>query len=168
MDRLVSCGTLKPIETNSWGTQIVAITELDCNIRLRRDYSATLNPYLEVDSYPDRRNILPTVDELKEACLTWAKHIQKKTNYEKLQNLNEGTQSKRMNQLGLLLDKTGPIRSKRRLLKSNINENCKFPKILPKNDPFTHRIIKEYHHKIYHDEVQHPLLRTTQGTLDST
>lgn len=52
-------GIIEPVEFSEWATPIVPIIKSDGRIRICADYKVTLNPLLQVDSFP-----LPTVDEL--------------------------------------------------------------------------------------------------------
>ncbi|XP_031333974.1 uncharacterized protein K02A2.6-like [Photinus pyralis] len=57
LDRMVKDGILMPVEHSQWATPIVPVVTKD-SVRITADYSCTVNPQLEVPSYP-----LPKIEE---------------------------------------------------------------------------------------------------------
>lgn len=58
-DRLVSEGTIPPVEFSEWATPIVPIVKGDNTIRICGDYKVTINQVSKFDSYP-----IPKTDDM--------------------------------------------------------------------------------------------------------
>ena len=56
---MVKRGVLSPIEWSDWAAPIVRILKSDGSVRICRDFKVTVNPHLNVDSYP-----LPIIDNM--------------------------------------------------------------------------------------------------------
>ena len=59
LERLQQEGTISPAQFSHWASPIVPVMKQNGTVRVCGDYKATLNPVLQVDTYP-----LPRVDEL--------------------------------------------------------------------------------------------------------
>lgn len=59
LERLVSCGVLKPVNHSEYATPIVPVLKENGKIRIAGDYSVTLNKDLVIDKYP-----LPRIEEV--------------------------------------------------------------------------------------------------------
>ena len=59
LDNMVKRGILSPIEWSDWAAPIVPILKSDGSVRICGDFKVTVNPHLNVDSYP-----LPTIDNM--------------------------------------------------------------------------------------------------------
>ena len=56
---IVKHGVLSPIEWSDWATPIVSKLKSDESVRIFKDLKVTVNPHLNVNSYP-----LPTIDSM--------------------------------------------------------------------------------------------------------
>ena len=52
LDRLLSEGTIRPVEFSEWATPIVPIVKSDGTIRICGDFKVTLNEVSKLDNYP--------------------------------------------------------------------------------------------------------------------
>ena len=52
LDRLQNEGILKPVQQSEWAAPIVIVRKGDGTIRICGDYKVTINPYLEMGTYP--------------------------------------------------------------------------------------------------------------------
>lgn len=59
INRLVSDGVLRPVETSDWGTPIVPILKKNGEIRICADYRTTINQHLV-----DNKYVLPNIDDI--------------------------------------------------------------------------------------------------------
>ena len=60
LDRLVSEGTLEPVELSDWAAPIVAVLKsYKTSVHICGDFRMTVNPVLKLDSYP-----IPKVEDL--------------------------------------------------------------------------------------------------------
>ena len=59
LDRLVSEGTIEPVEHSTWATPIVSVIKSDGSVRICGDYKQTVNKLSKVDKYP-----IPRIDDL--------------------------------------------------------------------------------------------------------
>ena len=55
IDRLVDRGVLSPVTTSDWATPIVPILKGDNTVRICGDFKVTVNPVLNVETYPQPR-----------------------------------------------------------------------------------------------------------------
>ena len=58
LDRLVSVGYYTPVDSSPWASPVVSVRKSDGSVRLCGDYKRTLNPNLDMMTYP-----LPTVED---------------------------------------------------------------------------------------------------------
>ena len=97
-----------------------------------------------------------TVQDLAQARLMWERSIQKQTFPQLIQKVEKG-QKHEMSQIGLFVDSQGLIRCKGRLGKSDMDYDCKYPKLLPKRHRFTDLGIQECHKQCGHRTASHTL-----------
>ena len=59
LQKMEEQGFISPIQFSSWAAPIVPVVKLDGTVRIFGDYKVTINPALQVDSYP-----IPRVEDL--------------------------------------------------------------------------------------------------------
>ncbi|XP_065226222.1 uncharacterized protein LOC135849650 isoform X1 [Planococcus citri] len=108
----------------------------------------TLNYLLDATlSYMKNVNPNNIVQKTEEAFNQWIMYIQNK-NYPDISQPNP---------LGLKRDSQNIIRCHGRLVESCLNDNAKFPILLPEKEYFTHLLIEKIHIDNYHVGVSHTL-----------
>ena len=102
------------------------------------------------------RDVNLSNEEIIKARNLWIKEIQNDTFSEELENIEKVSQQKPLplvKQLNLYLDNDGIMRCKGRMHNSELDEDAKFPILLPKKHKFTDLVIMKYHLGTLHSGV---------------
>ena len=116
-----------------------------------------------VQKYPNL-NVFDTVrdnsvsfDDIKAAKLCWVFVIQRRNFADVFNAIEKGQKNGLQKQLGLRVDKFNVIRCHGRFLNTDLSEDAKYPKLLPRQEYFTKLLIQEVHESLVHAGVSHTL-----------
>ena len=98
-----------------------------------------------------------TAGEPRRAKLVWDLYIQRKCYSEEIQAMRQGKRTNLGEQLNLL-DHQDILRCYGRYKNANLDDEVKYPKLLPKKEHYTRLVIKDPHSKLFHAGVTQTLV----------
>ena len=108
-----------------------------------------------------------TAGELRRAKLVWDLYIQRKCYSGEIQAIQQGKRTNLGEQLNLQLDHQDILRCYGRYKNANLDDEVKYPKLLPQKEHYTTLVIEDLHSKLFHAGVTHTCANTKR-ILDPT
>ena len=103
-----------------------------------------------------------TSQEIKLASLLWIFFIQHRSYSDVYNAIKNKKKHCLQMQLGIKMDKFEVLTCHGRFLNADLDEEAKYPKLLPRGEIFTHLLIQEIHQRLIHAGVAHTLSQIRQ------